>query len=89
MYGGPWSSRAGDRTLAVLLVGFLIVNALASCIAWLLWARTRRGALLTLGFMPVEAAFWFGFALPFAWLVGVIRAVLTLAAWRGRSTTAS
>jgi hypothetical protein len=32
--------------------------------------------------LPVEAAFWNGFALPVPWLVGTARLVLLALAWR-------
>jgi hypothetical protein len=41
--------------------------------------------------LPVEAVFWYGFALPFPWLIGVLRAVLVALAWKSlgaeRATT--
>jgi hypothetical protein len=41
--------------------------------------------------LPVEAVFWYGFALPFPWLIGVLRAVLVALGWKSlgaeRATT--
>ena len=31
--------------------------------------------------LPVEALFWYGFALPFPWLIGLLRAALIASAW--------
>jgi hypothetical protein len=33
---------------------------------WLLWPYRRLGGLLALGLLPLEFAFWIGFALPLA-----------------------
>lgn len=49
--------------------------------AVLTWGR-KVGALVNLALLPVEAIFWFGFALPFPWLVGAARAALIAVAWR-------
>jgi hypothetical protein len=33
--------------------------------------------------LPVEAAFWYGFALPIPPLLAIVRVVLTAFAWQG------
>jgi hypothetical protein len=88
MYGGPWSSRFGPDTFVVLLLAFLAVALVAAWAAWLVWRGSRRGALLSLGLLPVEAVFWLGFALPVPWLLGVLRAALLALAWTSMPTTA-
>ena len=82
MYGGPWSSRVGDGTLAVLLIAFLIVTLVASWAAWLVWNGSKAGAMLSLALFPVEAIFWLGFALPIPWLFAIVRAALLIPAWK-------
>ena len=82
MYGGPWSSRMGDRTFAVLLIAFLVVTLVAAWAAWLVWNGSKAGAVLSLVLLPVEAIFWIGFALPIAWVVGVARAAVLVLAWK-------
>ena len=82
MYGGPWSSRVGDRTFAVLLIAFLVVTLVAAWAAWLVWNGSKAGAVLSLVLLPVEAIFWIGFALPIAWVVGVARAAVLVLAWK-------
>lgn len=82
MYGGPWSSRYDSDTLIILLVGFLLVTLAAACAAWLLWRGSKVGALISLILLPIEAVFWLGFALPFPFLLGVVRAALVATAWR-------
>ena len=64
MYGGPWFSRVGHGTFALLLVAFLVVTLAAAWAGWLVWDGSRAGAVLSLALLPVEAVFWIGFALP-------------------------
>ena len=84
VYGGPWSSwfELDPEQLVRLLLTFLALMLVVSVTAWLVWQGSREGALLSLLLLPVEAAFWSGFALPIPWLVGVIRVVLLVLAWR-------
>jgi hypothetical protein len=83
-YGGPWSSafQFDPEELVRLLLTFLVLTVLASATAWLVWRGSRAGAVLSLMLLPVEAAFWNGFALPIPWLIGVARVVLLVVAWR-------
>ncbi|HEY9376230.1 MAG TPA: hypothetical protein VIQ02_03945, partial [Jiangellaceae bacterium] len=89
MYGGPWSLRAhDDETFVAVLVVFFVVTLVAAWAAWLLWKGSRAGAVLSLVLLPVEAMFWFGFALPIPWLFGVARIVLVTMAWHDLVGTA-
>ena len=85
MYGGPWSARFADKRLAVLLIMFLLVTVLVSVAAWLVWNGSRTGVIVSLAMIPVEAIFWYGFALPFPVLFGIARVVLLALAWRSLS----
>src|SRR5215207_1165657 len=82
-YGGPWSSsfQFDPEEFVRLLLTFLALMLLASATACLVWRGSREGALLSLLLLPVEAAFWNGFALPIPWLIGVVRLVLLGLAW--------
>jgi hypothetical protein len=82
MYGGPWSARFGQGTFVGLLMAFLVVTLLAAWGAWLVWNASRAGAILTLVLLPVEAVFWYGFALPIPVVIGVARFVLLIVGWR-------
>jgi hypothetical protein len=82
MYGGPWSSRLTDTTLAVLLIVFFVVTLVAAWAGWLVWNGSRAGAWLSLVLLPAEAVFWVGFALPIPWLFGVARTALLVFAWK-------
>lgn len=93
MYGGPWSARLSDSTLASLLLGFLALTLVAAWSGWLLWRSRKIGAVLNLALLPVEAMFWIGFALPLPWLIGIARVAMVAGAWRqlqwSRSRTAA
>ena len=82
MYGGPWSSSLDDGMVAGLLMAFLIVNVFAAGAAWFVWKGSKFGVAGGLLLLPVEAVFWFGFALPFPWLIGAARAAFLALAWR-------
>jgi hypothetical protein len=68
--------------VALLAISFVLAFA-QGWAAWLLWAGKRSGALLQFGLLPVEAAFWYGFALPIPPLLAIVRLVLTALAWPG------
>jgi hypothetical protein len=81
MYGGPWSSRLSDGWFAISLTAFMIVTLVAAWAAWLVWDGVEAGAVLCLVLFPVEGVFWLGFALPIAWMFGVVRVGLLVLAW--------
>jgi hypothetical protein len=81
--GGPFYfnlSRGAFALLLALSFGLALAQGWA---AWLLWAGKRSGALVQFALLPVEAAFWYGFALPIPPLLAIVRLVLTALAWRG------
>jgi hypothetical protein len=77
-YGdGPFESIGIETSTTVLIVFSLV--CLAELVAGvLLWRRKRRGAILTLALLPIELAFWIGFALPFGLALGLARTALVL-----------
>ncbi|HEY3429020.1 MAG TPA: hypothetical protein VGK83_10155 [Acidimicrobiia bacterium] len=84
-YGGPWSARLGPSNFVALLVAFLLVTILAAFSGWLLWNGSRVGAILALALLPLEAVFWFGFALPIPPILAAVRIALIASAWRSLS----
>ena len=85
MYGGLWTVPFEEGSVLLLLLGFLVVTLAAAWAAWLVWNGSRWGCVLSLALLPVEAAFWYGFALPLPWLLGFARAALLIAAWKSLS----
>ena len=84
MYGGPWWDRFGQQTFIVLLAGFAVVLVLAAGAAWLVWRGHRYGVPASLALLVVEAAFWYGFALPIPVVFGAARIGLLIMAERAR-----
>ena len=85
-YGeGPFE-RVGIESTVPLMSAFVGVCA-AECLAGgLLWRGRRSGAMLSLALLPVEAAFWAGFALPIPPVLAAVRTASVLwnrRKWRG------
>jgi hypothetical protein len=75
-YGdGPFEAN-GLETSVPLLVTFLAVCLAEVVLGYLLW--TRRGRLLAFALLPLELAFWIGFALPFGPILGLLRTALLI-----------
>ena len=81
MYGGPWAVPFDEAEVLLLLTAFLVVTLAAAWAAWLVWNGSRVGGVLALALLPAEAAFWYGFALPLPWLLGLARAILLASTW--------
>jgi len=81
MYGGPIDAWVGTTGYAVLILLFGILTLIEAAIAALLWNGRPAGAVLSLALLPVEIAFWAGFALPIPPLVAAVRLTITLLAW--------
>jgi hypothetical protein len=79
--GGPFYFNFSRGTFVALLGASFLLAFVQGWAAWLLWAGKRSGALLEFGLLPVEAAFWYGFALPIPPLLAIARVILTLVAW--------
>ncbi len=88
-YGdGPFEA-IGIPTSVSLLTGFTIVCAAELVVGVLLWKRRRAGHWLSLALLPLEAAYWLGFALPFGPLLGAARTVAVVAVFRRHSAASS
>ncbi len=82
-YGDGPFERHGISTTTTLLVAFLVVCVLEVVAGVRVWGEHVDGAILALALLPVEAAFWWGFALPIPPIFAVARTVLLLGWWRG------
>jgi hypothetical protein len=87
MYGGPWWIPLYGETFVAPLAVFFVVTLVAAWAAGLLWKGSNGGAVLSLVLLPVEALFWFGFALPIPWLFGIARIVFIALAWNSLTST--
>lgn len=81
--GGPFYFNFSRGTFVALLGASLLLAFAQGWAAWLLWDGKRSGALLQFALFPVEAAFWYGFALPIPPLIAIARLVLTAMALAG------
>jgi hypothetical protein len=77
---GPFEA-IGIRTTVALLVAFFVVCGLEVVTGWLLWRGLRAGAVLAVALLPIELAFWIGFALPLGPPLGLARAILVIRQW--------
>lgn len=88
-YGAGPFEAIGIPTTVGLLAGFAAVCAAELVIGILLWRRHRAGLWLSFALLPVEAAYWLGFALPFGPLLGAGRTIAVIAALRNTRAQAS
>jgi hypothetical protein len=65
----------------------VVVCAVEFVVGWLLWRCHSAGTWLGLALLPLELAFWIGFALPFGPPLGILRTVLSLPGLRRRATS--
>jgi hypothetical protein len=82
MYEGPAFARVAPTTFVALLYAFTLLCAVEAVAGVLLWNGARAGLVLSFALLPFEIAFWIAFALPIPPLIGVVRLVLTVLAWR-------
>lgn len=62
-----------------LLAGFLAVCAAEGALGGLLWVRAPSARTVSTVLLPVELAFWIGFALPAGPALGICRVALIAA----------
>jgi hypothetical protein len=79
--GGPFYRRASRGTFVVLLGLSLALGVAQAWAGWLLWNGQQLGAVLQFSLLPIEALFWYGFALPIPPVLAVVRIVLVVLAW--------
>jgi hypothetical protein len=80
-YGSGPFEAAGIETSTPLLIAFVLVCAAELVAGRMLWQRKRAAITISLALLPLELAFWIGFALPVAIALGVARTALVLVAW--------
>lgn len=80
---GNWPFEAhGVPTSAPLIAGFAAVCALECALGVRLWQGRRSGRRLSMAMLPLEAAYWLGFALPVGIPLGVARTTAVISAMR-------
>lgn len=81
-YGGGQFERHGLHTTVPLLLAFLAVCVLELVAGWLLWNGRLAGGILALVMVPAGALFFWGFDLPYAWVLVGVSTVLIVIGWR-------
>ena len=76
VYGGPWYDSGQPERFAAQLGAFLVMMLVVSWGGWLLWRGSRAGVVVAVATIPVEALFWYGFALPIPPLLTLVRVVV-------------
>ena len=80
-YGlGPFE-KIGVQTTIPLLLGFLLVCVMECVAGQMLWNTDKGGAILSFVIIPLEMAFYIGFALPFGPPLVLIRTILIILSW--------
>ena len=84
-YGdGPFADH-GIPTSVPLLLGFVVVCGLEVALGVGLLLAWHPALWLQFALLPVELAYWWGFALPFGFVLGVARVVASALALRAAS----
>ena len=81
MYGGPWWGSLSPEAFAATLGGYAGVTASVAWAGWSMWRGRRSGAVLAVAMIPIEAVFWYGYALPIPPVLALLRVGLIAAAW--------
>ncbi|HEY1409709.1 MAG TPA: hypothetical protein VF434_12255 [Promineifilum sp.] len=72
----------GINAMIRLAILWLAINFLWFPAAIWLWKSRRKGGMMASGLLAVSLLFWFGFALPFPPLFGLLQAGLLAAGWK-------
>lgn len=81
-YGhGPFEQH-GVHSSVLLVLFFAAVCALEVAAGIGLWGGQTSGAILALALLVPGAVFWWGFDLPYAWLLAGASTALILIGWR-------
>jgi hypothetical protein len=81
MYGGPFFERSSARSFVVSLAVFAAICTVGVFAGALLWNGAKLGAHMMIALLPIEAAFWVGYALPIPPIWALLRFGFLLAGW--------
>ena len=80
-YGNGPFERVGIHTSVPLVLVFAGICALEVVAGVMVWRGQMVGAVLALALLLPGAAFWWGFALPYAWPLAAVSTVLIIVGW--------
>ncbi len=81
LFGGGAFERWSPEVVVVLLGLLTAICAMQLFAGWLIWNRQQLGATVMLALLPLEVAFWIGFALPYPPPLAAIRLALLGVGW--------
>lgn len=84
LLSGPFEAL-GIEPLIVAGLVFVVVSALKVLAAYWIWHFRLDGAVFELILLCLSAIFWYGFALPFGPVGGVLELILLALAWHSLS----
>ena len=79
---GPFYHAFGADFVFVLGITFVVVSLFKVLAAYWLWQGRRDGAVLLIVLLALSTIFWYGFALPFGPLFGLILIVPLVQGWK-------
>jgi hypothetical protein len=88
-YGGGPFERVGLSTTVPLLVAFLLVCVAEAVVGAMLVAGVPFAPAISYGLLPVELAFWIGFAVPAGPVLALARTTLLILASRSLQAVSS
>ena len=86
VYGGGGFEDLGFSTTVPMLVGFLVVCLMEAYVGFRLWGGHSDGAALALVALAPGALVWWGFALPVAPVLAVVRTLCVAVGWQARTS---
>ena len=78
---GPFEALGMDAMI-LLAVLFSVINLLYLLAGYWLWKSHRNGGILAISLLVLSAVFWWGFALPFGPVVGLLHLGLLATGWK-------
>jgi hypothetical protein len=78
---GPFEALGMDAMILLALL-FLAINVVYILAGYWLWKSQRKGGILAISLLALSVIFWWGFALPFPPVVGLLLAGLLAAGWK-------
>jgi len=81
MYGAGFYERLSARGFVVSLAIYAAVCAAGFFSGVLLWSGAKVGAYMMIALLPLEAAFWIGYALPIPPIWALLRFGFLIAGW--------
>ncbi len=80
--GGGFIEAGGPKAIIASILAFGVLSAFDILAGYWLWGRQRRGGILALVLLPIYWFFAIGWAVPYMWLMGALKAMALAFGWR-------